>query len=175
MLADFEEVCHSHGVSGRAFRVVADPLPAAAAEKPCRLPGFLLSSPLANGQCEEDEEEEEKKEEGVRNGHMDSGEDGEWEDSWEQGLGASRVDCFSRSLEQCVREGLSSCPQLNFMLAKAACFYNYITSAVPPEKLTQVFDGPGLNSGGAGISPPVPRDWAAQLKVQTNTQNQYSI
>ncbi|XP_076597633.1 zinc finger BED domain-containing protein 4 [Chaetodon auriga] len=168
VLSDFDEVCHSHGVSGRAFRVVADPFLATTTVKPCGLPGFMVSPPLTNGQNEDDEEEVgngNSVEEGIRNGHGDSGEEGEWEDLWEQGLGVCRVDCFSRSLEQCVSEGLHSCPQLSSTLAKAACFYNYITSAVPPEKLTQVFDGPGLIMGGPGNTPLTARDWAAQLKV----------
>ncbi|KAM9350972.1 zinc finger BED domain-containing protein 4 [Symphorus nematophorus] len=164
VLSDFDEVCHSHGVSGRAFRVVADPFLATTTVKPCCLPGFLGSP---NGQNEDDEEEVDNSNnvgEGIRNGHGDSGEE-EWEDSWEQSLGVCRVDCFSRSLEQCVSDGLRSCPQLSSTLAKAACFYNYVTSAVPPEKLTQVFDGPGLIMGGPGNTPPAARDWAAQLKV----------
>ncbi|XP_022078268.2 uncharacterized protein si:dkey-109j17.5 [Acanthochromis polyacanthus] len=169
VLSDFEEVCHSHGVSGRAFRVVADPLLATATVKPCCLPGFLLPAPLANSQDGDDEEAvdngDEDVKQGVRNGHGGCEEEGEWEDSWEQGLGVSRVDCFSRCLEQCVREGLRSCPQLSSTLAKAACFYNYITSAVPPEKLNQVFDGPGLMMGGPGNLSDAARDWAAQLKV----------
>lgn len=168
VLSDFEEVCHSHGVSGRAFRVVADPFLATTTVKPCCLPGFLFSPPLANGQNEDDEEEvnnDNTVEEGIRNGHGDGGEEGEWEDVWEQGLGVCRVDCFSRSLGQCVSEGLRSCPQLSSTLAKAACFYNYITSAVPPEKLAQVFDAPGLTLGGPGTTLHAGRDWAAQLKV----------
>ncbi|XP_070695031.1 zinc finger BED domain-containing protein 4-like [Pempheris klunzingeri] len=167
VLSDFDEVCHSHGVSGRAFRVVAGPLLARTTVKPCCLPGFLVSPTLANGQNEDDEEVDNGNNvgEGIRNGHGDGGEEGEWEDSWEQGLGVCRVDCFSRSLEQCVREGLRSCSQLSSTLAKAACFYNYITSAVPPEKLSQVFDGLGLTVGGPGNTPLAARDWAAQLKV----------
>ncbi|KAM3872365.1 zinc finger BED domain-containing protein 4 [Diretmus argenteus] len=164
VLADFDEVCHSHGVSGRAFRVVADPLLATTTLQPCCLPGFHVHG---SGQEVEDEEEADRGddlEDASRNGHGE-GEEGEWEDSWEQGLGVCRVDCFSRSLDQCVREGLLSCPQLSPTLAKAACFYNYITSAVPPEKLSQVFDGPGGVMGGLGSTPPVLRDWAAQLKV----------
>ncbi|XP_026188135.1 zinc finger BED domain-containing protein 4 [Mastacembelus armatus] len=168
VLSDFDEVCHSHGVSGRAFRVVADPFLATAAGKPCCLPGFLVSFPLSSMQEDDDEDEADNGndvDEGIRNGHGDEGDEGEWEDSWEQGLGVCRVDCFSRSLEQCVREGLRSCPQLSSTLAKAACFYNYITSAVPPEKLNQVFDGPALMMGGPGNTPFAVRDWAAQLKV----------
>lgn len=172
VLSDFDEVCHSHGVSGRAFRVVADPFLATSSTttvKPCCLPGFLVSPPLANGQDDDGEEVDNGNsvEEGIRNGHGDGGEEEDWEDSWEQGLGVCRVDCFSRSLEQCVREGLRSCPQVTSTLAKAACFYNYITSAVPPEKLSQVFDGPGLSMVGPGNTPPAERDWAAQLKVCT--------
>lgn len=177
VLSDFDEVCHSHGVSGRAFRVVADPfLAATTTVKPCCLPGFLVSPPLANGQSEDDEEVDscDSAGEGIRNGHGDGGEEGEWEDSWEQGLGVCRVDCFSRSLEQCVREGLRSCSQLSSTLAKATCFYNYITSAVPHEKLSQVFDGPGLTRGGPGNTPLAARDWAAQLKVCSITKS-YSL
>ncbi|KAI3357709.1 hypothetical protein L3Q82_016110 [Scortum barcoo] len=156
-------------VRAKAFRVVMDPFPATAAVRPCCLPGFLVSPALTNAQGKDDYTEEANDgngaEEGVRNGHGDGGEEGEWEDPWEQGLGVCRVDCFSRSLEQCVSEGLRSCPQLSSTLAKAACFYNYITSAVPPEKLSQVFDSPGSVMGGPGNTPPAARDWAAQLKV----------
>ncbi|XP_029910731.1 zinc finger BED domain-containing protein 4 [Myripristis murdjan] len=165
VLADFDEVCHSHGVSGRAFRVVADPLLATTTLQPCCLPGFSIHG---IGQEEEDEEEGDNGndlEEGSSNGHSEGREEADWEESWEQGLGVCRVDCFSRSLDQCIREGLHSCPQLSSTLAKAACFYNYITSAVPPEKLSQVFDGPGVVMGGPGSTAPVIRDWAAQLKV----------
>lgn len=102
----------------------------------------------------------------IRNGHGAGGEEGDWGESWEQGLGVPRVNCFSRSLEQCVREGLCSCPQISSTLAKSACFYNYITSAVPPEKLSQVFDG--LTPGGLGNIPDSSRDWAAQLKASNN-------
>ncbi|XP_067383059.1 zinc finger BED domain-containing protein 4 isoform X2 [Channa argus] len=164
VLSDFDEVCQSHSISGRAFCVVADPF-LATTVKPCCLPGFLVSNPLTKMQEEEEVGNGNTVEGGIRNGLSDGGDEGEWEDSWEQGLGVCRVDCFSRSLEQCVREGLSSCPQLSSTLAKAACFYNYITSAVPPEKLNQVFDGPGLMTGAAGNTPSAARDWAAQLKV----------
>lgn len=169
VLSEFDEVCHSHGVSGRAFRVVADPfLATRKTAKPCCLPGFLFSPPLSDGQDGNDEDEADSSndvDQRIRNGHGAGEEEGEWEYTWEQGLGVSRVDCFSRSLEQCVREGLRSCPQLSSTLAKAACFYNYITSAVPPEKLSQVLDGPGLMMGGQGSFPEAARDWAAQLKV----------
>lgn len=159
VLSDFDEVCQSHGVAGRAFRVVADPFRATSTTKPCCLPSFLFPSP--NGQNEDDDKEGcicKNVEGRTQNGHNDNANGGEW-DSWEQGLGACRVDCFTRSLEQCVRMGLCSCPQLSSALAKAACFYNYVTSAVPPEKLSQVFDRPGN-------APSAARDWAAQLKVR---------
>ncbi|CAJ1085142.1 zinc finger BED domain-containing protein 4 isoform X1 [Xyrichtys novacula] len=168
VLSDFDEVCHSHGVSGRAFRIVADPFSITAKAKPCCLPGFLVS-PSHSNELQEDNTERlddgNNPEEGMRNGHGDCGGKREWVDSWEKGLGGCRVDCFSRCLEQSIREGLHSCPQLSSTLAKAACFYTYITSAVPPEKLSQVFDCPGLTMGGSGNAPPAARDWAAQLKV----------
>ncbi|XP_017270500.1 zinc finger BED domain-containing protein DAYSLEEPER [Kryptolebias marmoratus] len=166
VLADFDEVCQSHGVAGRAFCVVADPSPATTTARPCCLSGFLVPVVLTNGQGGDDTEmvnNGNDAEQRIRNGHAAGGEEGDWEESWEQGLGVSRVDCFSRSLEQCVREGLCSCPQISSTLAKSACFYNYITSAVPPEKLSQVFDG--LTTGGLGNIPDASRDWAAQLKV----------
>lgn len=165
VISDFNDVCHSHGVSGRAFRVVADPSLVSTAMKPCCLPGFVLLSPLVNG-LDEEMENGNNVEEGVRNGHDVKEEEAAWEDSWERGLGTCRVDCFARSLGQCVREGLHSCPQISSALAKAASFYNYITSAVPPEKLNQVFEGPGTPTGGQGntTTPPL-RDWASQLKV----------
>lgn len=159
VLSDFDEVCQSHGVAGRAFRVVADPFLATRTAKPCCLPGFLF--PLFNGQNKDDDEEGcicKNVEDRIENGYSDNLKRKEWDDSWEQGLGACRVDCFTRSLEQCVRMGLRSCPQLSSTLAKAACFYKYITSAVPPEKLSQVFDRPEKAT-------PAVKDWAAQLKV----------
>ncbi|XP_037540064.1 zinc finger BED domain-containing protein 4 [Nematolebias whitei] len=165
VLADFDEVCQSHGVSGRAFCVVADPFPATATARSCCLPGFLVPPVLVNGQSGHDTEMVNNENDGqqIRNGHGAGGEEGDWGESWEQGLGVSRVNCFSRSLEQCVREGLCSCPQISSTLAKSSCFYNYITSAVPPEKLSQVFDG--LTPGALGNIPDSSRDWAAQLKV----------
>lgn len=168
VLSDFDEVCHSHGVSGKAFRVVSDPYLATATAKSSCLPGFLFSCPDGHKDMVDNCN---NLEEGVRNGHGNSGEAGEWGDSWEQGLGVCRVDCFSRSLEQCVSEGLRSCSQLSSTLAKAACFYNYITSAVPPEKLTQVFDGPGIITGGPGSTPLTTKDWATQLKVFSNRKS----
>lgn len=159
VLSDFDEVCQSHGVAGRAFRVVADPFLATRTAKPCCLPRFLF--PSFNGRSEDDNEEGcicKNVEDGIQNGHSDNVKGEDWDDSWEQGLGACRVDCFTRSLEQCVRMGLRSCPQLSSTLAKAVCFYKYITSAVPPEKLSQVFDGPEKAA-------PAVKDWAAQLKV----------
>ncbi|XP_019747057.1 zinc finger BED domain-containing protein 4 [Hippocampus comes] len=157
ILSDFEEVCHSHGVSGRAFRVVSDPLLATTTVKPCCLPGF----------CQEEDEEDDAERwnvaaGGIRNGH--AGEEA-WEDSWERDLGVCRVDCFSHSLSHCVREALRSCTQLSSVLAKAGRFYSYITTVVPPEKLSQVFDGPGMEIGALGNASLLIRDWATQLKV----------
>ncbi|XP_023812384.1 zinc finger BED domain-containing protein 4 isoform X2 [Oryzias latipes] len=169
VLVDFEEVCHSHGVSGRAFRVVADPGSAttlATTKRPCCLPGFLVSPLLSNGHYGSNEgmmDNDEDTKRGIRNGHSERGDEGGHDESWEQGLGVSRVDCFSRSLEECIRVGLGSCIQISSTLTKAARFYNYITSAVPPEKLSQVFDG--LMTGGAETTPHAVWDWAAQLKV----------
>ncbi|XP_028308293.1 zinc finger BED domain-containing protein 4 [Gouania willdenowi] len=159
ILSDFDEVCQSHGVSGRAFRVVADAFIPATIAKPCCLPGFLASPHLSNGQDLKDQEEGDIcHDPEFRNGHGD-GDDGviEWGDSWEHGLGVSRVDCFSRTLEKCIGEGLRSCQQVSSTLAKTACFYNYITSVVPVEKLSRVFDGTGI--------PEEVTDWATQLKV----------
>ncbi|PWA28750.1 hypothetical protein CCH79_00014840, partial [Gambusia affinis] len=142
VLADFDEVCHSHGVSGRAFCIVADPFPATSTARPSCLPGFLLPPVLTNGQDDDPADQVldngNNAEQWISNGHECNGEEKDWGESWEQGLGVCRVDCFSRSLEQCVREGLHSSPQISSTLTKVARFYNYITSAVPPEKLIQV-------------------------------------
>ncbi|XP_008411975.1 zinc finger BED domain-containing protein DAYSLEEPER isoform X1 [Poecilia reticulata] len=167
VLADFDEVCHSHGVSGRAFCVVADPFPATSAARPCCLPGFLLPPVVTNGQDDDPTDQVlgngNNAEQWISNGHECNGEEEDWGESWEQGLGVCRVDCFSRSLEQCVREGLRSSPQISSTLTKVARFYNYITSAVPPEKLIQVFDG--WLPGGTRNLHDTATDWAAQLKV----------
>uniref|UniRef100_A0A8C7I3C9 Uncharacterized LOC109887471 n=1 Tax=Oncorhynchus kisutch TaxID=8019 RepID=A0A8C7I3C9_ONCKI len=154
VLAEFEEVCVAHGVSGRAFRVVADPFPAET-HPSCRLPGFCIHG---NPGDDADEEEEESGDEGgEREGEV------EQEDWWEGGLGSGRIDCFCCSLGQCVRDGLlSSSPLLSSTLAKASSFYNYVTSAVPHDKLVGLLGG-GL--GGAGSSRAGERDWAVQLKV----------
>lgn len=162
VLSDFDQVCHCHGVSGKAFCVVADTCLAAGTTKSHCLPGFLFPCPDGHkdslDKCGSVGEE-------TGNSHRNGGEAAECSDWWEQGLGVGRVDCFSRTLEKCIREGLRSCSQLSQTLAKAARFYNYITSAVPPEKLSQVFDGPVVAAGGPGSSPLTTKDWAAQLKV----------
>lgn len=160
ILSDFKEVCLSHNVAGRAFRVVSDSSPLSA--KSCCLPGFLVLPQQENNQRDEVEEKTDScdnREDRIPNGHNG---DSEYEESLEQGLGACRVDCFSRSLEKCVKEGLHSCPQLSPILRKASAFYHYITSAVPAEKLNQVFDTTGLTSGSL---PSALTDWAVQLKV----------
>lgn len=163
MLSDFDQVCHCHGVSGKAFCVVADTYLVATTPKSHYLPGFLF--PCPDGHKDSLDKCGPVGGEGLGNSLGNGGEAAECSDLWEQGLGVGRVDCFSRTLEQCVREGLRSCSQLSPTLAKAACFYNYITSAVPPEKLTQVFDGPVMTTGGPGNTPLTAKDWAAQLKV----------
>ncbi|XP_038143273.1 zinc finger BED domain-containing protein 4 [Cyprinodon tularosa] len=167
VLADFDEVCHSHSVSGRAFCVVADPFPATTTVRPCCLPGFLVPPLLSNRQdddlTDQGLENGSNAEQWISNGHACNGEDEDWGESWEQGLGVCRVDCFSRSLEQCVREGLCSSPQISSTLSKVARFYNYITSAVPPEKLMQVFEG--WMPGGSQDIQDTSTDWAAQHKV----------
>lgn len=166
LLSDFEEVCLSHNVAGRAFRVVADPMLSTMTVMPCSLPGFLISPKHNTNRQKADDQKIDKghnTDKNIPNGHH--GEENNWEDSLEQGLGAFRVDCLSRSLERCVQEGLSSCPQLPPALTKASSFYNYITSAVPAEKLSQVFDTPGLTLGGPVRIPSSVKDWALQLKV----------
>ncbi|KAM6977795.1 zinc finger BED domain-containing protein 4 [Aplochiton taeniatus] len=163
VLTEFEEVCHAHGVDGRAFRVVADPAPVKTLP-PCRLPGFHIRG---NGETDDEEEvNADGTETGAVNGEEEGEDDAEWGNSWGGGLpGVCRVGCFTRALEQCVREGLRCCPQLSSSLAKAACFYNYITSVVPLEKLRQVFDDVEGRAGRPGRPPQAEQDWAAQLKV----------
>ncbi|CAL9703073.1 unnamed protein product [Knipowitschia caucasica] len=157
ILSDFEEVCFSHSVAGRAFRVVSDAIPSPV--RPCSLPGFL-TSPLLDIKLEgEVINNIHNREDSFSNGHN---EEFAWEDSLEQGLGVRRMDCFSRSLERCVKEGLCSCQQLAPTLRKASSFYHYITSAVPAEKLNQVFDTTGLTSGSVSSAL---SEWAVQLKV----------
>lgn len=159
ILSDFEEVCLSHNVSGRAFRVISDPSPLS--EKSCSLPSFLILLQQENkleGEVEEIDDCH-NRDNTIPNGHNH---ENEYEESLEQGLGTCRVDCFSRSLEKCVKEGLLSCPQLSHTLRKASSFYHYITSAVPAEKLNQVFDTTGLT---LGRLPSAMKDWAVQLKV----------
>uniref|UniRef100_A0AAY5L6I1 HAT C-terminal dimerisation domain-containing protein n=1 Tax=Esox lucius TaxID=8010 RepID=A0AAY5L6I1_ESOLU len=153
VLAEFEEVCVAHAVSGRAFRVVADPFPTET-HPACRLPGFRIHGNPGED-AEEDDEEESGTEEGEGGGVVERG------DWWEGGLGSRRMDCFCRSLAQCVRDGLlSSSPLLSSTLAKASSFYNYVTSAVPHDKLVGV-----LGRAEGGLRAAGETDWAAQLKV----------
>lgn len=125
------------------------------------LPGF----------CQEEDDEDDAEMWNVAEGGIRNGLAGEeaWEDSWERDLGVCRVDCFSRSLSHCVREALRSCTQLSSVLAKAGRFYSYITTVVPPEKLCQVFDGPGMEIGALGNASLLIRDWATQLKVDLSS------
>lgn len=159
ILSDFEEVCLSHSVAGRAFRVVSDPSPLSV--NSCCLQGFQIlpqHEKKLGGEIEETDNCH-NGEDSIPNGHHG---ESEYEESLEQGLGTCRVDCFSRSLEKCVKEGLRSCPQLSPTLRKVSSFYHYITSAVPAEKLNQVFDTTGMTSGSL---PSALKDWAVQLKV----------
>ncbi|XP_063065625.1 zinc finger BED domain-containing protein 4 [Engraulis encrasicolus] len=149
VLSEFEEISHAHGIAGMVFRVVADLSPCDT-RPPLRLPGFSLH---CNGEEDEDEEEEEEssdEETGVGGEAKDAamagvvGMDNNMDSSLGQCLGRCRIDCFARSLGLCVREGLRSSTQISIVLAKAACFYNYVTATVAPEKLGQVF-GPGMS------------------------------
>ncbi|KAG5836019.1 hypothetical protein ANANG_G00250180 [Anguilla anguilla] len=102
VLSEFDEISHAHGITGKVFRVVADPFPCEG-RAAFRLPGFCLHG------VEEEEDEEED----------------------------------------------SSDEELSIALTKAACFYNYVTATVAPEKLGQVF---GTGMAGVARSPgPAPR------------------
>lgn len=157
MLADFEEISHAHGISGKVFRIVLDPS-ACESRSAFRLPGFYLHG---NGDVE-DEEDEDSSDEETSIGLCTEAVIGEEEEdnSVNQFLGRCRIDCFARSLSQCVREGIRSSPQLSITLTKAACFYNYIIATVTPEKLAQVFSH--VNGQGPSSSD---RHWNTQLKT----------
>ncbi|KAG9331150.1 hypothetical protein JZ751_019942, partial [Albula glossodonta] len=148
VLSEFEEISHAHGIAGKVFRVVADPLPSDG-RSIFRLPGFCL-----HGSDEEEDDEEDSSDEEVGAGEGEEGAGaGPGTDSVDNSLdlcfGPCRIDCFARSLSMCVREGLRAPPPLSLALTKAACFYNYVTATVAPEKLGQVF-GTGVASGGGG-------------------------
>ncbi|XP_053704523.1 zinc finger BED domain-containing protein 4 [Synchiropus splendidus] len=138
VLSEFDEVCLSHGILGRSFRVVADPLVSMATVQPCCLPIFPAS--------------------GEDRTALPSDCSGDVVAAEDPACGLARVGCFSRALGRCVCDGLRSCPQLCAALTRAAQFYSYITSAVPQDKLSQLFDGPDQNLT-------EDQDWAAQLKV----------
>ncbi|KAL2104136.1 hypothetical protein ACEWY4_001004 [Coilia grayii] len=162
VLSEFDEISHAHGIAGKVFRVVADLSPCDT-RPPFRLPGFSLH---CNGEEEEEEEEEssdeetcvaEAKDPAVSKDNVD--------DSLGQCLGRCRIDCFARSLGLCVREGLRSSTQISIVLAKAACFYNYVMATVAPEKLGQVF-GSGASPAAAQASARhADRLWNVQLKT----------
>ncbi|KAJ8259988.1 hypothetical protein GJAV_G00175790 [Gymnothorax javanicus] len=146
VLSEFEEISHAHGITGKVFRVVADPFPCEG-RAAFRLPGFCLHGA-------EDEDEEDSSDEEVGAGEVEeaqeTGAEGEAEvvdNSLDLCLGQCRIDCFAHSLAMCMREGLRSSPQLSIALTKAACFYNYVTATVAPEKLGQVF-----GSGAVGVT-----------------------
>ncbi|XP_072553038.1 zinc finger BED domain-containing protein 4 isoform X1 [Salminus brasiliensis] len=156
MLADFDEISHAHGISGKVFRIVLDPS-ACESRSAFRLPGFYLHG---NGDVE-DEEDDDSSDEETGTGMGKEAVSGEEEDnSVNQFLARCRIDCFARSLSQCVREGIRSSPQLSITLTKAACFYNYIIATVTPEKLAQVFSH--VNGQGPSASD---RHWNSQLKT----------
>ncbi|XP_035244248.1 zinc finger BED domain-containing protein 4 [Anguilla anguilla] len=151
VLSEFDEISHAHGITGKVFRVVADPFPCEG-RAAFRLPGFCL-----HGVEEEEDEEEDSSDEEVGAGEaveaQGAGPGGGVEagdNSLDLCLGPCRIDCFARSLAMCVREGLRSSPQLSIALTKAACFYNYVTATVAPEKLGQVF---GTGMAGVARSP----------------------
>ncbi|KAJ8411981.1 hypothetical protein AAFF_G00142480 [Aldrovandia affinis] len=136
VLSEFDEISHAHGIAGKVFRVVADPFPC---ERWAgfRLPGFCLHG----GEEEEDDEDDSSDEE------VGAGEGAEAVDnSLDLCFGPCRIDCFARALGLCVWEGLRSSPQLSIALTKAACFYNYVTATVPPEKLGQVLGTGGVRA-----------------------------
>ncbi|XP_036386591.1 zinc finger BED domain-containing protein 4 [Megalops cyprinoides] len=157
VLSEFDEISHAHGITGKVFRVVADPIPSES-RAAFRLPGFCL-----HGGEEEEEEEEDSSDEEAGTGEGEEAAGGETGDnSLDLCFGPCRIDCFARSLGMCVREGLRSSPQLSIALTKAACFYNYVTATVAPEKLGQVFGTGGALERGPGGGE---RRWNSQLKA----------
>ncbi|XP_036446812.1 zinc finger BED domain-containing protein DAYSLEEPER isoform X1 [Colossoma macropomum] len=156
MLNDFDEISHANGISGKVFRIVLDPSPYES-RSAFRLPGFYLHG---NGDVDDEEEEDSSDEEtgpGVGKEDVSGAEE---DNSVNQFLARCRIDCFARSLGQCVREGIRSSPHLSITLTKAACFYNYIIATVTAEKLAQVFS-PGNGQGPSASD----RHWNTQLKT----------
>ncbi|KAJ8367340.1 hypothetical protein AAFF_G00320740 [Aldrovandia affinis] len=153
VLSEFEEISHTHGIVGKVFRVVADPFPCWSG---FQLPGFCL-----HGSEEEEDGEEDNSDEEMGAGvgvGMEA-----VDNSLDLCFGPCRIACFTRTLGLCVREGLRSSPQLSIALTKAACFYNYVTATVPPEKLGQVF-----GTGGVRAPPGITHGeqcWNWQLKA----------
>lgn len=145
MLAEFDKICHDHGISNKVFRVVIDPF--AGKHQPAfQLPGFCF-----NGISDVEDSDE-------RNDKKSEAED---QDFLNQCLDWCRIDCFAHSLSQCICEGICSTSQISQTLIKAACFYNHIITSVAPEKLTHVF-GPGQTRP-ENFS--LARHWKTQLKT----------
>ncbi|KPP62350.1 zinc finger BED domain-containing protein 4-like, partial [Scleropages formosus] len=142
-LVEFDAISRTHSITGKVFRVVAG---STSSERRAafRLPGFCLRG----GEGDEEEEENGSRDEERR--AVESSEAGgelALDISLGFSLGSCPIDCFAHSLGLCVREGLRSSPQLSVTLAKAACFYNYVTATVPPEKLGRVFGSTGTADG----------------------------
>ncbi|XP_051518931.1 zinc finger BED domain-containing protein 4 isoform X2 [Myxocyprinus asiaticus] len=155
MLTEFDEISESHDISGKVFRVVADPLPCED-RSAFQLPGFHL---IGNG---EDEEEDSSDEETGAGGDKEAVVGNENHKSLDQCLGRSRIDCFAQLLAQCVKEGVCASPQISVPLSKAARLYNYLIATVAPEKLVQVFGFSSASTNGQGSSD---KNWNMQLKI----------
>ncbi|TSM04878.1 Zinc finger BED domain-containing protein 4 [Bagarius yarrelli] len=157
MLSEFDEICHVHGISGKVFRIVIDPLPCKS-RSTVRLPGFYLH---ANNVMNKDEDSsDEENSAGERKSLVSAAEQ---QNSLNQCLGRRRIDCFAHSLSQCIREGICSSSQISASLAKAACFINYVVATVTPEKLSKVFV---TGTIGNGQRPSVlDKHWNTQLKT----------
>ncbi|XP_062872135.1 zinc finger BED domain-containing protein 4 [Trichomycterus rosablanca] len=156
MLADFDKICHGHGISGKVFRIVVDPF-ACKTRSAFQLPGFCL-----DGNSDVDDEDEDSSDKETDTGVVkQSG--AEDQNSLNQWLDWCRIDCFAHSLGQCIREGIFSSSQISKTINKAACFYNHVITAVAPEKLSQVF-GYGM-TGKEQFSLASDRHWNTQLKT----------
>uniref|UniRef100_A0A8C9T8Y7 Si:dkey-109j17.5 n=1 Tax=Scleropages formosus TaxID=113540 RepID=A0A8C9T8Y7_SCLFO len=157
-LVEFDAISRTHSITGKVFRVVAG---STSSERRAafRLPGFCLRG----GEGDEEEEENGSRDEERR--AVESSEAGgelALDISLGFSLGSCPIDCFAHSLGLCVREGLRSSPQLSVTLAKAACFYNYVTATVPPEKLGRVFGSTGTADG---LPASREQSWNSQLKT----------
>ncbi|TRY96253.1 hypothetical protein DNTS_033469 [Danionella cerebrum] len=154
VISEFDAISESHGMSGKVFRVVADPS-LCENRSAFLLPGFNL-----NWTCEEIEEHSWNEQPGP--GNVEVALSSTENKSLDECLGKSRIDCFARLLAQCVNDGFCAAPHVLTSLKKASHLFNYIIGSVAPEKLVHVF--------GSGISTNCPRSsytdrWNAQLKT----------